>query len=589
LNFFLFKTIDMPKKNKPKPELSDVIDSLSFEEKCDTLLEVSKELIKQIKRGKRFRGEILINIIGRRKFYIHSSREEQGGASLNNIGTVGPITNLDAVKNIKDIVENEYKQTVESLENFWTNKYPNVVKYLAPLKWRYTDTEDMYYNTYVQIVENYVTKSKVPRREDIVKLEIDGRIPLQYFHSPIGHGKDYFDDIKHSPNFPKTALGRLISWDEYIALDEKDPESDSARQKNIITKTLLSLYLKQFFSYLWKYRMAFAKEEVRYGYEFIEKLGSIDANIFNIAPFFATTPFYSQPTNQTKCPSGWLVKSYLGSGSYGDVFETCCIKQQCEYAIKIVKPINKESPRPLIEEEISMWKEIQSYGLSPRLIEYYDHSSSNPEEDDYFILVMETLDITLKKAIEMADRDNNYDLLELLFSKALDLLRELHSREIVHGDAHDKNYMFKCEDKTVYNSSQSLFTAITNGQCELKFIDFGFATSLDRLRRNYEFEVERHQLYLLQPRLVKLGCLDAQEPDIKTWTSLSYYEWLLGSKKPRENKLFDILRFYDVAELSNSVEDTWRNSKTIKDMIENYEKTISGINCSVGEKIDYNL
>ena len=563
---------------KPRKELSNIIENLSFEEKSDILLRVSKEFIKQIKHGKRFREEIFVTL-DRNKPHIFSTREDQVGRSLNIIGTAGPITSLSALRNIKDIVENEYKQTIESLVNTWKSRSPNVVKYLTPSKWRYTDAKDIYYNTYIQAVEIYVTKGKVPKREDVTRLGVDGKIPLQYFLTPIGHGKDYFEEVrdKDSTNFSKTALGRLIGWDEYIGLDETNP--DSERQKNIITSTLLSLYLRQFFSYLWEYRISFAREEIKYEYEFIGKVSSINVNnIFNIAPFFTATPFYQQPNNETECHSGWLVKSYISSGTYGDVFETCCLTMnQCEYAVKIVKPKHNVSPKPIIDAEISMWREIQNYYLSPRLIEYYEHGAIDPS-DQYFILVMESLDITLRRAIKMADSENDFDLVELLFSKALDILRELHSHKIVHGDAHTKNYMFKCRDKSVFNDSRSLFTAITNGECELKFIDFGFATSLERLRKNYESEVENHQLDLLQHRLVGLGCLDAKEPDLKTWNS-----------PDRANKLFDILRFYDIAELSADVKDTWRNSRIIKDMIEEYERTIIGTSCHVGEEIDFDI
>src|SRR5271157_4776680 len=98
-------------------ELHEIIGNLSFEEKGDTLLKVSNEFLKKIRRGKRFRGNILI-MIDDKNVFITSTEDVQGG--LNSIGTVGQITSEKALSLVAETVENEYKQTIDTLKADWT-------------------------------------------------------------------------------------------------------------------------------------------------------------------------------------------------------------------------------------------------------------------------------------------------------------------------------------------------------------------------------------------------------------------------------------------------------------------------------------
>jgi len=525
-----------------KELISYLEESHPFEQWIRVIFSLSEKIYENATNGITDKGDILVTV---------DEKESASEPASKNIIIHGTGRTISPPNSSPDKL---YKDTVDSLIKSFYQKHPNQITYLVPLKWKFLDSDKMYTGVIMQVIENYVAGG-VPRDTDII--EIYGGVPRNCFKHPIKYGKEYYDR--------ESAVKPLVPWDVYVHLSENVPEERKAKEK--ITLELASRYLSRFFLYLWSFRIFFHGKESVEKFRFLTNSSSalLHHTVFALAD--------APPGQVSECKSEWIIHSFLGAGSYGEVFKACCEDENhCDYAIKVVKPGNELTPF-MQTREIAMWKKIQELNLCPRLIEYYHHKGKRPEED-YFILVTEAYDKSLKDVLrDVYDPDpqhsNMRDLRVLLFEKVKDILSELHENEIAHGDAHFENFMIKCDNKEVLKFADTLIQAIKVGQCQIKIIDFGFTTTLELLTNEFDKEISRLYPLLKDPRLYSLGCLKINDP--------------LFTKPDKGEILFRILCFYDFAEMVNEIDEHWSNEIELLSMIIPLQKAIFGTNCKAGK------
>jgi hypothetical protein len=531
------------------------LDPPPFEEWIKVIFSLSEKIYENALKGIVDKGD---TNKGEMMFVMISEKGEKESIHIHSTGRV-----ISPIPFPESVVEQNYKATVDSLIRFYYQTDMIVIPYLSPLKWKFSDNDNMYYRIIMQTIEFYVAGG-VPKDTDITLAS--GGLPRNCFKKPISYGKEYYE--KESATGPP-----LPPWDLYVNLNEKIPEQE--KNKKEITFKLASRYISRFFFYLWSYRICFRGKESLEKFKFLgdRSTSLLHQDVFALA---------DSPKGQiSECKSEWIIHSYLGEGSFGEVFRACCEKN-CEYAIKIVKPGNELTPF-LEKREIAMWKKVQELDLCPRLVEYYHHKGVNhpkhPEED-YFILVMEACDMSIKYAMtNIINTERNdvirRDLRKLIFEKIRDILLKLHSNNIAHSDAHFENYMLKCNNKEVFKSAGLLFQAIQNGQCQVKIIDFGYTTTLELLNTEFDSEIRRLFPIINSKRLFSIGCL----PDKYVKQPLNDPLFI---SQDRGKKLFDILCFYDFSEMVNAVDDHWSNAVEFLSMIIPLQKAIIGTNCRAG-------
>jgi Protein kinase domain len=524
------KTLTQYLTEQPKPE-----------EWLPVMLAVSSKILDNASRGIQDRGKITVTIM--------DEKDPTNGIDIS--GSDRKIIENSSIDENK--IEEIYRETVSDLSETYRMGYPSLIHYVDTLAWRFIDNNSLTDKLIMQVIEKYV-EGTVPMDDDILHIGVNGLLPVGAFQDPISFGEDYYNK--------ESARKTLPPWDVFISLNMGD--KNQAKEKAKITMELASRYLSRFFTYYWKYRIAFRGSKV------MEKRTYFALLIDSVSPihpitFLFAKPVYLTNNKQSECESYWDVGSKIGAGTYGDVFKACC-EEKCDYAIKLIRPGGNEIIPYLTIRELTMWNQAQKLDISPRLIEYYYHKSKNPT-NDYFIIVMEAMDYTLTDMLRLADRENHSRLRTLFFKTAGDLLKKLHANGMVHADSHFGNFMLKCDDKSVYQSADKLYLALLGGTCRIRLIDYGFSTSLDRLKNQFEKELPTY--FSVFPRLYSLGCISREQTELKSPTR---GEWL-----------FEVLCFYDFALLMPNIKKTYDNAKELFTMVTVFENEVFGTRCLPGK------
>jgi tRNA A-37 threonylcarbamoyl transferase component Bud32 len=480
------------------------------------MLNISNEIDRKIKSGKRDSGNIEIVIIDETKVGPNT-------VEITGSGTI-VVSDLDIA----------YRDTVRDI----LSSYPSLRDsgLLVPLTWKYTDTEQLYNSLLNQIIEKYV-EGLTSLPSDILVTDINGLIPSGSFKTPKEQGERGLRYL-HTDT---------LAWKLYSSVTEKKLGPKSYHL------VVLKEYLQTLLYELYNYRMAM-NPIIKSKFSFLQDLNE------NVIFFGAR-----RGNDDIECNSLWIISSFISSGEYGSVFRSCCEKK-CDYAVKVATAGGKNNMmRYSASKEISIWKRAYKLGLSVKFIESYYHFASNPV-DDYYIVVMETMDVTAKDALELADRENNTRLREIIFEKIGYMIKILHSNDIVHGDAHLGNVMLKSKDKSVYAASESLYNALRTGTCVMKFIDFGFSSEREVLMEHFNEEKFLYNSYSFLRRMVNLGCITVIDINIiKTG-----------------EELFNIIAMYDYAIVISYISATYSDRDKLISLITRYQKEIPATSCYTG-------
>ena len=166
-----------------------------------------------------------------------------------------------------------------------------------------------------------------------------------------------------------------------------------------------------------------------------------------------------------------LVKS-IGKGNFGEVFLTQRKGYPQLYATKKMERSVCERP-PLLNRLINEIKILQ-YVNHPNIVKFIDLKKSM----NNWYLVTEyvnggSLTSNLKKYMAMFRRPFTEDIVQHIMRQIVDALRYLHFNKIIHRDLKLDNILVNFP--TEYDKQ-----SLNMKSCQVKIIDFGFATVLDK-------------------------------------------------------------------------------------------------------------
>ena len=204
--------------------------------------------------------------------------------------------------------------------------------------------------------------------------------------------------------------------------------------------------------------------------------------------------------------------------------------------------------KQLVENELKMMKLVHELNLAPKVETSYI-------SEWYSIIISKEMDIILADVIKRIHGKPNWKnvfdfILEFISQKLL----ILHINNIVHGDAHWNNIMFVALEPFNWNDINpiDLQNRLTNGKIEMKFIDFGMSSLKADIDADLNGKWKFYEEVGLKERFKNLGCL----------------------KSSYENKLFEILKFYDItnilgtALLRDKTGDTYGSERLINSIVE---------------------
>jgi len=170
-----------------------------------------------------------------------------------------------------------------------------------------------------------------------------------------------------------------------------------------------------------------------------------------------------------ECLSDNKINSLITCGSQGCTFTI----SNSDNIIKIIPIQERENYITDIINESKITKFLGEIELAPKLINYFDCSGKSIYENEkgkikqtsteYFMIVLERFDYTLKKYKEKFKDKYDKNKIKQLVEKGL---KQLHKNNIAHGDLHMDNIMVNTNDK--------------DDITKLVFIDFGKSKLLDK-------------------------------------------------------------------------------------------------------------
>jgi len=166
-----------------------------------------------------------------------------------------------------------------------------------------------------------------------------------------------------------------------------------------------------------------------------------------------------------------LIKS-IGKGNFGEVFLTQRKGYPQLYATKKMERSVCERP-PLLDRLVNEIR-ILKYVNHPNIVKFIDRKKSM----NHWYLVTEfvnggSLTSNLKKYMQMYRRPFTEDIVQHIMRQIVDALRYLHFNKIIHRDLKLDNILVNFP--TEYDKQ-----SLNMKSCQVKIIDFGFATVLNK-------------------------------------------------------------------------------------------------------------
>lgn len=161
---------------------------------------------------------------------------------------------------------------------------------------------------------------------------------------------------------------------------------------------------------------------------------------------------------------GVRIKDIDTEGGYGAISKICYRKNSCPYVVKAQNFTFYDDSA--YRTEIKLLKRLKDSGLTPKVIDYWECQfkfkiPGVPQEKPPLVgyIVMERWDGNLKELIKKQNGLKRSQLLEII-----EIIKKLHTYDIIHHDTHLGNIMYKYYGKN-------------NDKIKFSLIDFG--TSFD--------------------------------------------------------------------------------------------------------------
>lgn len=162
------------------------------------------------------------------------------------------------------------------------------------------------------------------------------------------------------------------------------------------------------------------------------------------------------------CNTRYIIDSQFSRGTVGTVYN---IKDNNKLLVKVISIKNNNSRRTVLREIRYMTK-AAAKSISPKI---YNVKFCKLKNIDYVFIIMEKYgEGTLEDLFQAFNNMNfsrraNNDILQKIGSKIKILFDKLYSLEILHGDLHARNIVFKLT---------------RSGNVYLKIIDFGYSKNI---------------------------------------------------------------------------------------------------------------
>jgi hypothetical protein len=274
--------------------------------------------------------------------------------------------------------------------------------------------------------------------------------------------------------------------------------------------TLLYLRLQSYNTYFPNQPIDLDRYERIFGNEMSKK------QIMSRSIFFGINEFITDGQCGEELKEKWEISSFIGSGSFGNTFEACC-GANCKYVMKV---FNGKELDVLLE--VYTQRFASSLECAPNIIwagkkiigqEHKENKDELRGSECGAIVVMERMEKTLYEILKL-----KWDAgtIGYLYVKIFEKFNTLTANGVIHCDTHSGNIMFVCNDPNVYGKVETLLEALRTGQCSIKFIDFGFSMTDEKLSQlkvlgdsGLRYLQQRYKD--IRTRAHNIGCKDIME------------------------------------------------------------------------------
>lgn len=163
---------------------------------------------------------------------------------------------------------------------------------------------------------------------------------------------------------------------------------------------------------------------------------------------------------KSKNPIEWEILNPVGEiGAYGEVWTAYSQQNDCDYVLKYM-PFDTNSREDIINE-MEIQDRCADLGLGPKIQDAWLCKDGGA-------IVMQFFQMTVKQLLRIYKSNRVRDQ---IIDQVLNLINELHSHRISHGDLHLNNIMVEPENKEVPNGNEE--QRYQAHDYHYYFIDFG--------------------------------------------------------------------------------------------------------------------
>jgi serine/threonine protein kinase len=179
-------------------------------------------------------------------------------------------------------------------------------------------------------------------------------------------------------------------------------------------------------------------------------------------------------TSKQECMRGYRIKKHIASGTYGSVSQACALKNNCNYAVKVIKLRNAQE-RQAFEKEVNLSHILNQVNVGPKF-----YGAWHCKERREGVIVTELWDGTLSAHLNKIDAN----VIDTLVAQ----IDAMHKRGWMHLDVKSANILVKLSK----DKKRILRVTLT---------DFGIAERINaKIRKSWLLKLYRYHMHdVFQP------------------------------------------------------------------------------------------